>query len=69
MAQQIFGNGRRATAFEIVWRGDYNAIVVGQLAHDEVGVPQNADPNNNVHPLVDQLHETIGENESAEILG
>ena len=29
----------------------------------KVGVPQNADPNNNVHPLVDQLHEPIGENE------
>ena len=28
----------------------------------KVGVPRNADPNNNVHPLVDQLHEPIGEN-------
>ena len=69
MTQQILGNGRRTTAFEIVGRSDNNAIVVGQLAHDEVGVPQNADPNNNVHPLVDQLHETIGENEVGRDLG
>ena len=69
MTQQILGNGRCAAAFEIVWRGDNNAIVVGQLAHDKVGVPQNADPNNNVHPLVDQLHETIGENEVGRDLG
>ena len=69
ITQQISGNGRRATAFEIFGRSDNNAIVVGQLAHDEVGGPQNADPNNNVHPLVDQLHETIGKNELGRDLG
>jgi hypothetical protein len=34
MTQQILTNGRRATAFEIVVRGDDNSIVGGQLAHD-----------------------------------
>jgi hypothetical protein len=34
MTQQILTNGRRAMAFEIVGRGDDNAIVGGQLAHD-----------------------------------
>src|SRR5208282_5913588 len=69
MARQVLRNGGRATAFEIVWRGDDNAVVVSQLAHDEVGVPRDADPNNNVHSLVDQLHETIGQNELDRDLG
>jgi len=53
MTQQILTNGTRSMAFEIVARGDDNAIVGGQLANDQVGVPQSADPNNNV----DQLRE------------
>ena len=49
MARQVLRNDGRATAFEIVWCRDDNTVVVGQLAHDEVGVPRDADPNNNIH--------------------
>src|SRR5208282_6041632 len=54
---RIFGSSRDA------------AIVVSQLAHDEVGVPRDADPNNNIHSLVNQLHKTIGQNELDRDLG
>jgi hypothetical protein len=35
MTQQILTNGRRARAFEIVGRGDDDAIVGGQFANED----------------------------------
>jgi len=63
MTRQVLGRDRRPAAFEIVRRGDDNAIVVGQLTHDEVGILRSPDPNNNIHALVDQVHQAIGESE------
>ena len=63
MTRKVLGHDGRPASFEIVRRGDDNAIVVGQLAHDKVGILRSPDPNDNIHALVDQVHQAIGESE------
>lgn len=46
---------------QIVRRTHDNTVIVDQLPHDEARVLWRADPNDNIHSFVDQLHQPIGE--------
>src|SRR5260370_21834528 len=60
---QFSGGHGRAPALEIVRRTDNDAVVVDQLPHDQPGVLRGANPNDDIHAFVDQLHQAIGKRE------
>jgi hypothetical protein len=48
---------------QIVRRTHDNTVIVDQLPHHQPGVLRGPNPNDDIHALVDQLHQAIGKRE------